>query len=173
MKIEIPFNEDVSRKQLQMLHDLAWKNKIFYWRNSNYFGLFFFILGNAMVLGKSNFGYLFIFFGASLIIGFYFNYFKRKDLHKRLFDEFESTKNIYIKNPLSVWEFSENALQFSLGDKSLSLNWTDFKAYKIIDNVIFMFTKTNQPFILQKEEVGDENFEKIIEIISNKIQLSA
>lgn len=172
MRIEIPFNEDVSRKQLQMLYELACEKNKKYWRNCNYWGLFIFLLGSAMVFEKSNFGYLFVFFGITLIIGFYVNHYKSKDLHKRLLDDFESTKNMYLENPLSVWEFSENTLTFSQGDKSVLLNWKDFKAYIIKDHVIFMFTKTNHPFILQKDEVGDEYFEKIFEIVSNEIPLS-
>ena len=172
MKIEIPFNEDISRKQLQMLYELAMKKKAYYWRNSNYSGLIILVIGILMVSGKSNFGYLFIFFGVILIIGFYTRYYRFNDLHKRMFEEFESTKNMYLENPLSVWEFSENALTFSMGDKSVIVDWKDFKAYTIKYNVIFMFTKTNQPFILQKDEVGDENYKKIVEIVSNKIPLS-
>jgi hypothetical protein len=172
MRIEIPFNEEVSRKQLQMLHDLAWKNKKYYWKNSIYWGLFITLLGIATVHGKSNLGYLFILLGIIQLTGFFVNHYKSETLHRKLFEEFETGKKTYIENPLSIWEFSENEFKFSLGKNSVSIDWADFKTYKIIDNVIFMFTKTNQPYILEKEEVGDENFEKIIEVISNKIQLS-
>jgi len=170
MRIEIPFNEEVSRKQLQMLHDLAWKNKKYYWKNSIYLGLFFTLLGIAIVYGKSNLGYLFVFLGIIQLIGFFVYHYKSETLHRKLFEEFEAGKNTYIENPLSIWEFSENDLKFSLGKNSVSIVWGDFKTFKIIDNVIFIFTKTNQPYILSKEEVGDENFEKIVEVISHKIQ---
>jgi hypothetical protein len=172
MKIEIPYNEDISRKQTQMLFDLAMKNQTYYWKNSNYWGLFLFLLGVLIIVGKSSMGYIFVVYGIFLIVGYYVNYYKSNDLHKRIFDEFESTKNMYLENPLSVWEFSENALTFSMGDKSVVVDWKDFKAHTIKDDVIFMFTKSNQPFILEKEEVGDENYEKIVEIVTNKILLS-
>ena len=169
MIFEIVFNEDVSRRQLEMLHDLAWRKKKNYWRNAHFLGVLLLILGIAIIYGKSGLGYLLAFFGAVHLIGYYYIDYKSKSSQRKLFDNLEKNKSKYGEDPIAVFEFGNDEFKYIDCITETSTKWEDFKTYIQVDDVVFMITKTYQPFIFQENEVGEDNFKKIIKFISEKI----
>ncbi|MBS4039674.1 MAG: hypothetical protein KGZ81_03650 [Flavobacteriales bacterium] len=174
MKFEIKFNEEIYLKQIQLLYDLAYSKEISFYKNSNYVGFSLLAVGVIILYEKpSFFGVALLIFALVNLIPFYTKFYKRKSLLRKLDIEKKATIAFYNQNPLSQWEFSENTFKYVDINGEVSLDWKEFKTYEIIDETIFMFTKSDNPYILGKVEIGEENFEKITELIDNKIKTSS
>ncbi|UOK42110.1 MULTISPECIES: hypothetical protein [Flavobacterium] len=174
MKFEIKFNEEIYTKQLQLLYDIAYSNEITYYKKSNYIGFALLFVSLILLYNKPNFfAFALLCFAFGNLIPYYVKFFKRKSLLKRLNKEKQETINLYNKNPISTWEFFDNSFKYSDFQGDFNLEWKDFAAYKIIDETIFLFTKTDKPFIFGKIEIGKENYEKIIELVESKIKTSS
>jgi hypothetical protein len=174
MKFEIKFEEEIYKKQMLLLSELAYRREIIFYKNSNYLGFGLLFMGSMIIYQRANFfGVALILFALINLIPFYIKFFKRKSLLKKLEKESKDIIYFYNQNPISKWEFLEETFSFSDFKGNIILNWEDFKAYTILDETIFMFTKTDNPYILSKIEIGKENFEKIIVLINDKIKTSS
>ena len=60
MKIELQFNEQIYKKQMELLYEMGYGKKKTYIKNSNYLGFVFVFIGIMAVLGNGNIGYLLI-----------------------------------------------------------------------------------------------------------------
>ena len=173
MKFEIKFDEEIYRKQIQLLYNLAYDKEIRYNKHSNYLGYFLFFIGILVMCQRQYFfGLVLLMFSLWNLIPYYIKFFKQYFLLKRLNEEKKGIISIYSENPITKWELSESTFKFSDFNGENFLKWTDFKAYTVINETIFMFTKTDNPYILDKSEIGNENFESIVELIKEKIKTS-
>jgi hypothetical protein len=174
MKFEIKFDEEIYKKQILLLCELAYGKEITFYKNSNYLGFVLLFIGSILIYKRpSFFGVAILIFALGNLVPYYIKFFKRKSLLKRLEKEKKEIIKVYNQNPITKWEFLEKTFNFSDFSGSTILDWEDFRAYKIIDETIFMFTKVDNPYILSKIEVGKENFEKIIELLKDKIKTSS
>ncbi|OXA68128.1 hypothetical protein B0A67_21235 [Flavobacterium aquidurense] len=173
MKFELHFDKDIYNSQMDLLFDLAWKDKIAYYKNSQYFGILLAFIGIAMIYNRPNvfgIGYVFVFFGLSNLISFVYYYFKIRSFYKRM--ENVKVKEIndfhYVK--YMNLEFTENALIATSGDHFNLIQWSEFMDYIVKENNLILITKDYEPLILSEIEVGSENFEEIISFVKAKFE---
>lgn len=127
-----------------------------------------FILANG-----SGFGYItgFVsFFG----IG-YLTIHRRKinNAKQKYIIEAEEISQKYIENNHSIrWRFGEDSFGYDDFQMSIKLNWGLFEKYEIVNEILFLFQgKDIQSAItIAKGEVGEENFNKIIDFVKTKIK---
>jgi len=118
-------------------------------------------------------GYTFLFIGL-----FYsyssIKYFLRVRKNKRKFLEtLEEEINGHIQN-LSVctWEFESNYFHYTDYRFDHKIKWFAFSEYEVIDSVLFLKLNNSVTpgFILEEAEVGEDNFAKLKEFLSQRIK---
>ena len=171
MRFELVFDKDIYNKQMDLLFDLAWKRKASYYKNSQYFGAFLIFIGVAMIYNRPNlFGFTFIIFGLSNLLPFVYYYFKIKTVYKKF--DVAKIKEVEINNDFKnfVFDFTDKSLITSDSKHFRSIDWKEFKTYLIEEKNLILITKDYHPYILTEIEVGEENFQKIISFIEQKIK---
>jgi len=173
MKFELYFDKDIYNKQMDLLSDLAWKDKIAYYKNSQYFGILLTIIGIAMIYSRPNIfgiGYVFVFFGLSNLMPFIYYYFKIRSFYKRIEDVKVREINDFHYMKYMNLEFTENALIATSGDHFNLIEWSEFIHYIVKKNNLILITRDYEPLILGEIEVGSENFEEIISFVKAKFE---
>lgn len=173
MRFEINFNEKKHREQSKIYFDLAWENLLKKNRKVLYFVLFYFISGIFIIYGKSNFGYLFIIFGIHFLINYYYFYKHYTNNNKKYFKLVEKCILDYnSNNQLSILEFKEDIFCYTDYKLDLKVNWSLITNYKVFEKNLFIELKNNlnAVFFINEEEVGEENFNKIILFLEDKIK---
>ncbi|MFL9831650.1 hypothetical protein ACSV4D_18055 [Flavobacterium sp. ARAG 55.4] len=170
MKFELNFDENIYIKQMDLLRDLAWKEKIAYYKNSHFLGLTLLIIGSLITFDRpSFFGFAFILFGLGILIPYIYYYFKIKSSYKG----FEEVKTKEIEACRSItnftYEFTEESLITKVQETERVFEWKEFRTYLIKEDNLLMITKKYEPLILAEVEVGEENFKKILDFVENKI----
>ena len=171
MKFELKFDENIYRNQMNLLRDLAWKNKIAYYKNSLFLGIILITIGSILFFDKPNFfGFAFIFFGLGILIPYFYYYFKIKFSYK----EFEEVKTkeieVYQNITTYTWEFTEQGLITKVQDNERMFEWKEFITYLIKKNNVLLITEKYEPMILGETEVGKENFKKILDFVEKKVK---
>ncbi|MGZ5280990.1 MAG: hypothetical protein ACXWEY_01820 [Bacteroidia bacterium] len=138
-----------------------------------YIALGFFVLSIIFLSNKSAFGWV-IGTAALMIIAYYFYFINSiKKLKKEYFDKVKEVSEYYLKSEIPIkYLFSEENIGYSDCLHSFNINWTFFKSYSIIENVLYLKRNENYDDVIDigKDEVGDENFTKIIEFVKTKIK---
>lgn len=168
MKIELYFDELVYRKQMLLLYEVGYGRKKLYLKNSNYMGIFLLIIGFLAVIGKGGIGYLFIILGLGLLISFYSLEIKLKKIKRKLESEQLQIIAIFLKHPKATFEFKEETFNYSDYASNVIIKWNEFLKHIEIEENIFLITNKFQPFALGKAEVGEINYNQILNIIKNK-----
>lgn len=174
MKYELVFDKDIYNNQMDLLFELAWKDKIAYYKNSQYFGILLTIIGIAMIYNRPNIfgiGYVFVFFGLSNLIPFIYYYLKIRSFYKRMEDAKVKEINDFHYMKYMNLEFTENALIATSGDHFNLIQWSEFIHYIVKENNLILITKDYEPLILSEIEVGSENFEEIISFVKAKFEV--
>ena len=171
MKFELKFDENIYRNQMDLLRDLAWKDKIVYYKNSHFLGIILLIIGSILFFDRPNFfGFAFIFFGLGILIPYFYYYFKIKSSYKG-FEEVKTTEIEACKNITTfTWEFTEQGLITTVQDNERIFEWNEFITYLIKENNLFLITEKYEPMILGKDEVGEESFQNIIDFVETKLK---
>jgi hypothetical protein len=170
MRFELIFDKDIYNTQMDVLFDLAWKRKVSYYKNSQYFGAILIFIGVVMICNRPNlFGFALIFFGLSNLIPFIYYYFKIKSTYKK-FDLAKIKECEINEESTHVFEFTEKSLITNDGKHSICFDWNEFKMYLIEEGNLILITKNHEPLILGENEVGKENFQRIISFIEKKIK---
>ena len=170
MKFQLKFDKDVYNQQMDLLFDLAWKRKKEFYRNSQYFGFILLIIGCALIFERpSFFNFAIIIFGLSILIPYFYYYFKIKSIYKKL----ETEKAIQIeaakKHNTIFWEFTETCLIMESEELKKKLNWEEFIIHLVKENNLLMITKSYEPYVLGETEVGKDNFKMIVDFVNAKI----
>ncbi|NUY82342.1 hypothetical protein HUK80_15665 [Flavobacterium sp. MAH-1] len=94
-------------------------------------------------------------------------YYKNK---KRFFQEseLEARKHIHA-NQDSIWEFNNEYFRYSDFKVDYKTDWSVFKSYRIIDNNLFLDLNETSSYILGKEEIGETEFQKLIQFVDQKL----
>ena len=170
MKIELQFNEQIYKKQMELLYEMGYGKKKTYIKNSNYLGFVFVFIGIMAVLGNGNIGYLFILFGLYNLISYYNFYFKQKKLARKYEVEQLNVISQFSKNSNAVFEFNNEGFIYSDYKINLKVNWDEFLTFIEKDENLFLITKSFQPFALGKSEVGNEKYGEIINFVETKME---
>ncbi|MBF4470985.1 MULTISPECIES: hypothetical protein [Flavobacterium] len=174
MKFEIDFDENIYRKQMDLLFDLGWKKKTDFHRYSQYLGVLLIVIGISLLYDNPNRfmgGLFFLFIGLYNLLPFIYYYFKVKSVHKKF--EIAKVKEVkFLKdNKKAIIEFTEKSFIMKVGDNTAVLDWEKFTLYLVKEDNLILVAKNYEPYILDKLEVGEINFEKIISFIHERIPL--
>ncbi|MFN7675571.1 MAG: hypothetical protein ACK5ON_06365 [Flavobacterium sp.] len=173
MRFEIPFNENISREDSKKYFDFIWKDVLKKNKKNLYVVFPLIVFGITIIYGKSNLGYLILAFGFFAILTYYYFYKHYKKERKRYFEEVEKHISEYSsQNKSCFWEFNEEQFYYSDFKYDLKVNWSSFTKFRIVENNLILELRDNiiATFFLNKEEVGQENFDKIIHFLEAKIK---
>lgn len=156
---------------MDLMYDMAYGKELRYHRNSIWGGTFLTLLGMAMVVGKSNLGYLFILLGLGILISYFRVCCKTRSISEKLAGEKNETVSQYKENPVAYWHLSETDLTYSDFRGEVVLAWEDFIHFTIREENVFLFSKKSGPYIFGKTEAGEENYEKAIAFLKTKVTM--
>lgn len=173
MKFDLPFKENITRKQLNMNLELYWKKTLKDYKRNLIISIIVILLGSLIVYGKGNVGYVFMAMGTYGIFEFYkirvaHHRSKRKyfeAINKVVEEQINSSKN-------SIWEFNEDYFGYKDYKFDLKIKWEGFSGFRVIEDNLFLdvINKDLLSYILGKEEIGEEQFENLIVFIETKLK---
>lgn len=171
MKFELRFDKEIYKKQMDLLFNIAWKEKITYCKNAHYLGFILLIIGFLLIFDRpSLLAVVFIIFGLGTLIPYFYYFFKIK----RLSQGFEYIKNIEIEtieNCNQSLELTEKGLVVKVNEEERIIEWEEFVVYFVQENNLFLVTKKHEPIILDETEVGAENFKHILNFVESRVEL--
>lgn len=154
---------------MEMLYEMGYGKEKKYYKNSNYLGFGFFFIGILAIAGKANIGYLLMILGLADLIEYYYLFFKQK----KIIQEYEKQQLEIIallkENPKVVFEFNNEFFRYSDYRVDTTIKWNEFLTFIEKDENVFIITKTFQPFVLGKSEIGNENYNKILNFVALKL----
>lgn len=172
MRFEITFDENIYREQSKKYFALIWEDFQLKNKKRLYVIIPFILLGSLMIYGKGNLGYLFLAISVFTLFQYYKLYKHHKiNKGKYLTKVEEKIVEHLSHNQLSIWEFSEDKFYYSDFNFELKINWNSFFGFKILENNLFLELKETiyATFFLNKDEVGEDEFNKIILFLESKI----
>ena len=173
MKFDIPFKSEIYLNQVKLMTPIIYTEYYKDARKSLTVGIFSSLLGVFIILGKSQLGVLFIVLGISFIIKSLPKFKLYKTL-KRTY--FKITKKKLFENKSDfgkgIFEFTENSLKYIDNIETRDIKWNEFESYKIIKSNLFLILEQEKGEIMAigKNEIGSENFEKVIIFIKTKLK---
>jgi len=171
MKFEIPFDENIYRRQIEQTFNIVWKKHFSETKKTAIVAVIFIILGIVILYGKGDIGVLFLILGVVSAINSLTRYYKYKEAKKTT--ERISSENIqkWNENPISVWEFENSYFRFEFYGGDYKINWDNFKYFNVDNQTMFLgFNKNGNWYSLSESEIGKENFAKVVDFVSSKIK---
>lgn len=171
MKFEIPFDETIYRKQIELTFNRSWSYSQAENKKLAIIVVIFLCLGISILYGNGDIGNLFILM--AIIAGVIFlyrlqQYKKAKKTTQNLMNE---TIQIWNTNPISIWEFENDFFRFKFYGGDYKINWATIKYSEVVDNTLFFgFRKNGNHYTLSESEIGKDNFLKIVEFVKQKIE---
>lgn len=172
MKFEIPFREEIFKKQMILTLNNAWSINLKNNKRNLIWAVPMILFGGLMVYGESDTGFLLIAIGIHYLVNFYnyYSYYKesKTEFLKLVNNEINRQKNA---NENSVWEFTENYFRYKDYKYETKMKWEMFKNYRIIEKNLFLDLNVseNSSYVLGEEEIGIESFQKITEFVNSII----
>ncbi|WP_333599900.1 hypothetical protein [Flavobacterium sp.] len=173
MRFEIPFNEKIYRQQVTLNVDLAWQKALKKQDRSAIICLIIFLFGLLIIYGKSNLGYLFVAMGMYGFLEFYKIRIAYKKNQKRMQQIVDKEIKIQTAaNENSVWEFNEEYFGYKDCKYEAKIKWNTFYAYRLVEDQLFLDLSVgiHSSYVLGKEEVGEEAFQSILQLVAGKIK---
>nr|WP_321409571.1 hypothetical protein [uncultured Carboxylicivirga sp.] len=175
MKIEIPFDKDVFRKQMLLSFSVVWKANLkknrrrLIWIVLSFFtGLYVYSTGDMM-------GLIFFFLAMLVFINFInYEWFYQKNKKKYLRILSEISESFENAGQNTIWEFEEDHLGYKDHRFETRIKWSAFKNYRIIDNNLFIYSDTvsGNAFVIGLEEVELDIWNNIKEIVAGKLSMA-
>lgn len=173
MRFEISFDEIISRKQSEFLFDMHWKEVLKKNKKSLYIGIAAILLGVLIIYGEDNVGFFFIVMGSYLLLNF-LNYKRFYNKNKKVYNKAVDENVIgYLSQKSSdIWQFLDDSFCYSNYKFDLKIKWEAIKTFKVVNDYIILELRDNIAcnFILEKEEVGLQNYNEIIVFLESKIK---
>lgn len=175
MIYHLPFKENLYRKQMSLVFDAAWsknleKNKI------NFLLCTLLLIVSILFLfflEQDFFTNLLLFFSIFYMffcIEYFIKYKKKKKKYLQLVED-EIVDNLTADQP-HIFEINTEFIQWKSHKYDIKVYWKAIeKVSKIEDILLFSFTSGNIAFVLSEEEVGENDFHEIINIIQHKSKL--
>ena len=172
MNLEIPFDKEIFLRQSNLQFDAAWKEGLKKNQRNLIWGAVFLLLGGITASRETPLSYLVVGFGIFYFIHFFNNlshYSKNKKRFFKIVEEEVSKQEAYNKS--SFWEFREAYFGYSGRKFEAKIPWPTFEGYKLIEDHLFLYLNflTGSAFILGKEEVAPDEWEKILKLVGSKI----
>lgn len=165
------FNKDVTEKQLKLNFSQKWEK----YKSDNFHNLYIalpiLLLGSFLVYLDSIFKYFILLVGFYFLFKFFY-YFNSYFISKRSYlSIIENHLNKY-KGTFSTWEFHDDFFKYTSDYEELKYTWTKFEGYRIIEDNLFLdlYEDAGLSFILSKEEIGNENFKKVIAFLKENLK---
>ena len=76
-----------------------------------------------------------------------------------------------LENLDEEWEFTEEGLIIKFQENERIFEWNEFVAYFVKKNNLFLITEKHEQIILDEIEVGEENFNGLLNFIEHRIKL--
>ncbi len=172
MEIKAKHNPDVYLQKCEKVWKIiAQKNE----RNERQWWIFISVIAVSsifIIVKGSGFGYVTA--TVSVFGMFYMLNYRRRMLNARkkyMLEANKISKSFTENIGLLTWRFSENDFIYEDFQMTLKLNWALFSNFEIINDILFLLQcKDIQSSItIAKEEVGEENFLKIVMLVKDKI----
>ena len=170
MKLELDFDESTYRKQMDLIYNSGFGEKLKYYKSSHYFGFVLLITGVLSIIDDRNFGYVLFIFAFGILIPYFVFYFKNKKVLKKYAEHQDAVVLVYTQNPKVILEFSEYEFKYSDYNSERVIAWDDFLSFKIIEENLFLFTKKYEPYAIGKYEAGEENYKEVLQIVERKFK---
>ncbi|GAB5556868.1 MAG: hypothetical protein SchgKO_10810 [Schleiferiaceae bacterium] len=173
MKIQLTFNRQIHQQQSQLQFKLAWEKGL----RGNLWRILGIVLGMAlgglMLYREYALGFLFIGWGLHGLLSIWTDWKTYLTSKKSFFDKVEKVADFYEeyeKEP--IWEFTDESLKIIKSPQNhVELPWKLFDYYQIIeDNLFFTLTTSTEPSLtVGKEEVTEEEWKQLIEIVDSVV----
>jgi hypothetical protein len=173
MHFEIPFNEEITRRQAKLLWKIAYKRKIT--------NAWFLVLGplSAIFLGliwltQGDFWMGLSFYTVGLYVFFVgLRFFSWYIIHKRKSGQAlnEAIKSRQATKNNTTWTFAEDRFGYKDGRMDISLPWTSLRSYKIVGKSLLLFIvgPVNKTFVLDEDEMSAGDFKSVCEFVKSKL----
>ena len=125
-----------------------------------------------MIANNSFFRELSIFLSAFYFLNYgsyLYSYYKRKKLYFNKVNEEISGGKKHNKN--NIIEFNDDNFRFCDYKLDIRIKWFSFKGYRKVNDILFLDQTEEKEFaiMISKEEVGGEDFERILALVKEKI----
>jgi hypothetical protein len=169
MKIEAEHNPSVYLEKCELIWETA--NKPAKEGNKYYF-IFGLLLLIANLYYNKEFNWACLI--SILIMGYVANYFFQQNYKKKEYlnqAKVISEKYLQSNKPIT-WILSEDEFEYYDFQISLKIKWSLIKKHEVIGNILFLYQndKVDNSITISKDEVGEENFNKIVEFVKTKIK---
>lgn len=173
MKFNIPFDELIFRKQMNLNFNTVWNDNL---KNNKKLLIWVSImipLGGLIIYAGNYVGFLLIATGLHHLVNFfnYISYYKKSKSNFFELVESEIT-NQKEANEICIWEFNEDHLRYKDYRCDTKIKWEAFSGVRIIDKNLFLDLNVgnNSCYIIGEDEVGIEHFQNLIDFVKNKIK---
>lgn len=173
MKFEIPFNEDITRRQFKLKYDLTWNKTLKKHKTNLNVSIISVLLGSLIVYGNDNIGLIMVTIG---FLGLYI-YYRSNLIYRENKRKYENAFNDEIEKfkkskENTIWEFHDDYFKYKDYKYDFKITWEGFNSYRIIEDNIFidMNAESQLSYILAKEEIGEESFQTLIDFVDTKLK---
>lgn len=175
MKFEIPFNRTFYQYQSKLEFRISWEEHLKNIRDWLKIGGIIFLVGVVMLVCNSLMGFIPLVIGG-YYLAFYFQYYRNYRVEKK--DYFDRVDRYMEKFEASgepqLWEFSEEKFHFGDFQYEVFLKWENFSCFRIVEENLIMYLEDSDLsdfYALGKAEVGEKNFDKVVEFVKTKLEL--
>lgn len=174
MRFEFTFNPALNQKQNDLNFNLTWKPLLSKTKTNVLNASAIFLIGALFVYWGYNVAWVMVVIGLHFMVNSFYYYRHYRKVKRNYADLVESFGKEYSQaGEKLVWEFLEDSFHYSDFKCDITVRWEAFDGYRVIENSLFMDTKAGgmaQGWILDPNEVGQENFDKIISFLDEKIK---
>ncbi|MEW7292859.1 hypothetical protein [Aquimarina sp. 2304DJ70-9] len=172
MKYQIPFDEKLYIEQTKLTFPYIFPKEYKKMKESLIISCICFILGLSILIGGSELSTLFFVIGIFAIFDLYFKNEKYTGLKN---DYTRNLKSLFKENEVTttgIFELNDHCLRYSNDYLCNWTNWEDFQKYKIVKSNLLLIQKENygEVFVIGKSEVGEEDFQNILNFVHEKIK---
>jgi len=170
MKFVIPFSEEILLKQAKLRWKLATQNILKARKQNLIFAILFSVFGGILLYFDYPIGIILIIIGTVFL-----NYFRAND---KLFSKGDNQNKENIEIELSrmkqsgsgTFEFTDEHFFYSCDDFESKIKWKLISSYTVFDNCLLITQDNNiyNSYMISEEEVGKDNFKKIVALVSSK-----
>lgn len=172
MRVEINFDEELFKKQQQLAFDLKYGEQINSSKNNLIYIVILLVVSILSIYYRSEWGDLLlaatlIFLYRNIYEHYYFS--KLKKSLKKLISE-HITEYASEGNKI-VWTLEEERFTYEDHRMTLSFRWSEFKLGQLVEGTLLLHPLQINflPFLLDKEEVGQDRFDEICKFIASKV----
>lgn len=169
MKFEIPFKTKTYLRQVEVIVPFVYSDLIKKVKISLIIGSLLIIIGSILLFNNEDSGLALVLISLFVL---YYTY-QKNNLYNQ-------TKIAYIKIMMKnivglktgVFEFLPDSLVYKDDSNLSTINWTDFKGYKVVkSNLLLIVNQKNiDMLVIGEEEIGVEKFKETLAFVKQHIK---